>query len=206
MQDIIKKDDLNCKQKCRKTYNFCKNSLPIAFLRDLQEGHLSIKGADNKESNFADQLKNFDKGTKTLDKKSFLHNFGLLFSTKEKVLNSFKSRLFPIKNVVKIPTRKPTPEPATEPEVAREPTKATKAKIKRKISSLKLHEELLKNINKQIFKEYFGYESPSFLVKDLYESKQNKNDMIVKYLNESLIDLRNNINIKIFLKMKILKK
>ena len=53
-----------------------------------------------------------------------------------------------------------------------------------------------KNINEQIFKEYFGYESPSFLVKDVYEGNQNKNDMIVKYLNESLIDLRNNINIK----------
>ena len=54
-----------------------------------------------------------------------------------------------------------------------------------------------KNINEQILKGYLGgYESPSFLVKDLYESNQNKNDMIVKYLNESLINLRNNIDIK----------
>ena len=46
-------------------------------------------------------------------------------------------------------------------------------------------------------KEYFGYESPSFLIKDLCESNQyDKNDMIVKYLNESFIDLRNNINIQ----------
>ena len=52
-----------------------------------------------------------------------------------------------------------------------------------------------KAINEQTFKEYFGYESPSFLVKDLYESNQNKKDMVAKYLNESLIDLRNNINI-----------
>ena len=53
-----------------------------------------------------------------------------------------------------------------------------------------------KIINEQILKGYLGYESPSFLVKDLYESNQNKNDMIVKYLNESLINLRNNIDIK----------
>ena len=53
-----------------------------------------------------------------------------------------------------------------------------------------------KNINEQILKGYLGYESPSFLVKDLCESNQNKNDMIVKYLNESLINLRNNIDIK----------
>ena len=31
-----------------------------------------------------------------------------------------------------------------------------------------------KNINEQILKGYLGYESPSFLVKDLYESNQNK--------------------------------
>ena len=37
---------------------------------------------------------------------------------------------------------------------------------------------------------------PSFLVKDLYEDDQNKNDIIVKYLKESLIDLRNSINSK----------
>ena len=60
------------------------------------------------------------------------------------------------------------------------------------LNKIKNEEE---NINKQICKEYFGYESPSFLVRDLYESNQNKNDMIIKYLNESLIDLRKNFNI-----------
>ena len=40
------------------------------------------------------------------------------------------------------------------------------------------------SINEQIFKEYFSYESLSVLVKNLYESNQNKNDMIVKYLKE----------------------
>ena len=49
---------------------------------------------------------------------------------------------------------------------------------------------------KQLFKEYFDYDSLSFLVKDLCESNQSKSDMIVKYLNESLIDLKNSINSK----------
>ena len=51
-----------------------------------------------------------------------------------------------------------------------------------------------KNMFKQLFKEYFDYDSLSFLVKDLCESNQSKSDMIVKYLNESLIDLKNSIN------------
>ena len=53
-----------------------------------------------------------------------------------------------------------------------------------------------KNINEQIFREYFNYQSLSFLVKYLYEDNQKINDIIVKYLNESLIHLRNSINSK----------
>ena len=103
-QDIIKKDDLNYKSKGRKTYNFSKYSLTIVFLKDLHEGNLSIEKADIEQSYFATELKNFDKGIKTLEKKSFFNNLELLFSARGKVLNSFKSRLFPIKNLDKIST------------------------------------------------------------------------------------------------------
>ena len=163
---------------------------------------MSIEGADNKQSNFANELNNFDKGIKTLDKNSFLNNLGLLFSAREKVLNSFRSRLFPIKKLDKIPTQKP----ATEPEVAAEPTKArkaTEAKTKRKISSLKLCEEFLneikyegKTINEKIFRDYFLFQSRSYLTKVLYDSGKIKNDKIVKNINNGLIELRNSINSK----------
>ena len=63
LEDIIKKDDLNYKSKHRKIYNFSKYSLPIVFLRDIYEGHLSIERPDNKQSNFANELKDFDKYT-----------------------------------------------------------------------------------------------------------------------------------------------
>ena len=71
LQDIIKEDDLNYKLKCGKPYNFSKNSLPVVFLRDIHEGHLSIEGADNKQNNFANELKNFDKNTKHVIKSIF---------------------------------------------------------------------------------------------------------------------------------------
>ena len=68
------------------------------MLRDIHEGHLSIENANHKQSNLAIKLQNFEKGTRTLEKKSFLkNNLGLLLGTREKVLNSFKGRLFPIK-------------------------------------------------------------------------------------------------------------
>ena len=62
----------------------------------MHEGYLSLKNADNKQSNVSIELKNFEKRTKTL-KKSFLNNLGLLFSARKKVLNGFKRRLYPIK-------------------------------------------------------------------------------------------------------------
>ena len=85
------------------------------------------------QSNFANELKNFDKGMKKPEKKYFLNNLGLLFSAREKFLNSFKSRLVPIKKLYKIPTRELI-EPVTEPKpkTAAEgtPTKHKKSKIK----------------------------------------------------------------------------
>ena len=51
-----------------------------------------------------------------------------------------------------------------------------------------------KNINEEIFFEFFNY--PSFLVKYVYEHNQNENEKIVKNINESLIDLRSSINEK----------
>ena len=60
------KDNLNYKSKSGKTYNLNEYSLPIAFLRDIHEGYLSLEDADNKQSNFTTELKNFDKGIKTI--------------------------------------------------------------------------------------------------------------------------------------------
>ena len=56
-------------------------------------------------------------------KRVFLNNLGLLFSARENVINNFKSRLFPIKQIDKIPTHEPTSESTTEttPEPAIEP-------------------------------------------------------------------------------------
>ena len=60
MQDITKTDNLRYRSKSRKVYNFSKYSLAIVFLRDIHEGHLSLKDADEKQSNFAAKIKNLD--------------------------------------------------------------------------------------------------------------------------------------------------
>ena len=66
-------------------------------------------------------------------KKVFFNILGLLFSGREKVLNSFKSRLFPIEKLDKIPTREPTEpatEPAPKPATKATPTEHSKSKLK----------------------------------------------------------------------------
>ena len=40
----------------------------LLFLRDINEGHLSIEKADNKQGSFPSELKNFEKSLKTLEK------------------------------------------------------------------------------------------------------------------------------------------
>ena len=200
LQDIIKKYDLNYKSKYRKTYNFSKYSLLIVFSRDIHEGNLSIEGAGNKQNNFDNELRNFDKSIKTLYKKSFLNNFGLLFSAREIVLNSFEGRLFLTKNVDKISTREPVTEAVPKPTKT---TRAIKIKTKRKISSLKLLENFLnrikneeKDTNEKMFRDYFLYQTASYLTKVLYDSGEIKNDKIIKNINNGLTELKNSINSK----------
>ena len=144
-----------------------------------------------------------------MKKSIFLNSLRLLFSAREKVINSFKSRLFQIKKLDKTPTcqpeAEPTPEIATEPqpEVATEPTprpakEATPTKHKK--SKLKLHQEFMnkiiaveKDINDKIFVNYFNYHNPLLLVKNLISAKEDKNEKIVSNVNDGLIDLRNDI-------------
>ena len=164
------------------------NIFAYCFLRDIHEGHLSLKYSDDEQSNFAPKLKNLDKSKETIEREFFKNNLGLLFSAKEKVLNKFKSRLFPIKNFDKIPICESTPEVATEP--ATEP-------INYKKSKLKLQQEFMnevianeKDINYEIFWNYFKYQNPSFLEKDLIKATQAKNEQLVNNVNNGLIALR----------------
>ena len=48
-----------------------------------------------------------------------------------------------------------------------------------------------KDINDEMFWNYFKYQSLSFLEKDLLEAKQAKNEQLVNNINDTLIDLRN---------------
>ena len=60
-----------------------------------------------------------------------------------------------------------------------------------------------KDINGEILWSYLKHQNPSFLEKDLIRATQAKNEQLVNHFNDGLIDLRNTIIRKIFLKMEI---
>ena len=60
-----------------------------------------------------------------------------------------------------------------------------------------------KDTNDEIFWNYFKYQNPSILAKDLIRATQAKNQQLVINVNDGLIDLRTAINSKKSLKMKI---
>ena len=61
LQDIIKTDNLRHKPRSRKVPNFSEYSLCI-YLRDIHEGYLSLKDADDEQSIFAAKIKNLGNG------------------------------------------------------------------------------------------------------------------------------------------------
>ena len=92
-----------------------------------------------------------------MKKRYFLKNAVLFLSEREKVLNNFKCKTFPIKNPDKIPK----PEPGTEPTVF-STLKLTKRQAKKSSSKLywyfcdKIANDET-NINTKIFSEYCKY-------------------------------------------------
>ena len=53
-----------------------------------------------------------------------------------------------------------------------------------------------KDVNNEIFWDYFTYRKPSFLAKYLIRATQAKNEQLVNNINDKIIDLRNAIIMK----------
>ena len=110
----INTDQLYYKSK-QKNYNFTEYFLDIIFSKDIHEGYLSLKNVDDEQSKFANKWKNIVKGVKSVEKKLFLSNIGLFFSARQSILNNFRDRLVPLKNLEPEPELEPKPELKTEP-------------------------------------------------------------------------------------------
>ena len=69
---------------------------------------MSLEDADEEQNQVVSVLKDTGKGKLPVEKRSFLQNAGLFLSAREKILNNFKSKIFPTKNPEKILAPEPT--------------------------------------------------------------------------------------------------
>ena len=86
------------------TYIF-KNFQTIKhFGRDIYNGEITLKEADKNQSNLLNEIRNFKERTKPQDisknqgKEAVLINLYAIFEGREKVLDAFESKIFPIKS------------------------------------------------------------------------------------------------------------
>ena len=150
LENDIKLNEVDYKAKIwKKKHNFRKISFSIILLMNMHTGFLSVEDTDKEQSKLLKELNDLNKGDKPFENKPFLKSVGFLFDVREKVLNSFKSDIFPIKNLGKIPTPKEIPnsklEPTLNPAVSDTPkiTKAQTKKSKHMTSPLQLRENFV---------------------------------------------------------------
>ena len=84
-------------------YSFQNFLTRRTFGRDIYNGEITLKEADEDQSSLLNEIKNFsDKtkprgGKKKREKEDVLQNLYNFYEGREKVLNAFNSKIFPIK-------------------------------------------------------------------------------------------------------------
>ena len=94
LQDITNTDDVYYKWSPKKIIILVNILYQLFFKR-----YLSLKDADDEQIKFVNELKSIDNGPKSVEKKLFMNNVVLFLTAREKVLNNFENRLFPIENL-----------------------------------------------------------------------------------------------------------
>ena len=141
------------KQKAKKPQNFGKISLLTTFPKYIHANFLSTENSDKEQSNLFKELCEMSKDQKLIEKLPFIENVILLLDARGKVVNSFKSNLFPTENSAPDPILNPAPHPP----VFYLPKQAISLP-KIKISPFKLNENFLseirndeENVNSELF-------------------------------------------------------
>ena len=108
---------------------------------------MSLEDAEEEQNQLVYDLKDMDKGKIPAKRRFFLNNAELFLNAREKVINNFKSRILPMKNLDKIPTYDPTLDPTLEATVFDTP-KPIKEQTKK--LPFKLHERFLNKTDEKI--------------------------------------------------------
>ena len=73
------------------------NTHCLLFFKGYHERNLSLEDADEENISLVNELRGMNRNKAPFEKMSFLSNAKLLLSAREKILNSFESKILPKK-------------------------------------------------------------------------------------------------------------
>ena len=131
----------------------------------------------------------FQKLRNTLRQKNkLLDNAKNFYEGREKIIEGFKNGIFPLNHNDEFKEEQQTSKTFNKKEPLIKPTK---------IDANELNELIIKKeagINKELFKNYFKFEMPTFMLKALYSlNDRNKNNYFVNIIKNRLSALKNEI-------------
>ena len=164
------------------TYDFHDYKAFNELFRDLYYKNMTINDAEMKQSKFNTMrvaLNNYSpKDKKYIEaKNSLINNAKNFYKGREKIIESFRERIVPIK-----------PENEFEQQTSKKSTKADANAFNEWINK----EET--DINKELFLKKFNFQRPNSMFKDLYQiNDKEKNNKLVSVINSGLKDLKKEI-------------
>ena len=109
------------------------------------------------------------------EKNSLLNNAKNFYEGRVKIIEVFKEKIFPIKS----------DDQTEQQQTSKKPTKD---------DAMALNEWIIEDetsINRELFKKYFLFQTPSALLKDLYKTNdKEKNNRLVSMIRSGLKDLK----------------
>ena len=111
-------------------------------------------------------------------KNSLINNAKNFYEGRKKIIEGFKEKIFPIKS----------DDETEQQQTSKKPTKDGLMTLNEQI----IEEET--SINRELFKKYFLFQTPSALLKDLYKTNdKEKNNRLVSMISSGLKDLKKEI-------------
>ena len=170
----------------KKEYDFSGYKTFKELFRDLYYRTITIDEAESKQDEFNTVLHLFKKYSPKHDKyvilkNNFVDNVSKFYEGREKIIEGFKNEIF-LLYYDKEDEEKMGFEKEEEEEIS---------------NANKFNEWVNKqetNINKELFKNHFSFQTPSALLKELYKTNnKEKNNKVVNVINSRLKDLKEKI-------------
>ena len=175
--------------------NFNIFALPLKFIEKIHNYEITLDKAIEEQAELKELINKLNDygpriSKKAKEKNSVLEFARKLFDTRDEIIDLFRKGIFPYQGSA-FRTKEEESGEESEEESAENKLEKIKNDYKKFIEYI---ENESKEINYQLFKDYFYSSVPCALAKKLYKTKNKKeNDKLVNVIKSGLIDLENKI-------------